>query len=166
MIRRHLLSQLSLALASAALGLSLATPALAQDTHSHGAADAHQLTLNQGQKWATDAPLRQSMTRIRALVAPRIDAAHAGKLNAAGYRQLARQTEQQIAVIVKECKLEPQADEALHIVLARMGESLEVMQGKSGAGKPIDGLLHLAETVNDYTAHFEHPGFKPIPLKH
>lgn len=51
-------------------------------------------------------------------------------------------------------------------MIARMGESLEVMSGKPSAGKPVDGLLHLAEAVNDYGAHFEHPGFKPIALRH
>lgn len=167
MKRRQFLPQITLALAGAALGLSLASPALAQGAdHSHGAADAHQLSLNNGKQWATDAPLRQSMTRIRALVAPQIDAAHAGKLRAADYQALARQTEEQIGVIVKECKLAPQADEALHIVIARMGEGLEVMNGKSATAKPVDGLLHLAEAINDYGAHFEHAGFKPIALRH
>lgn len=165
MIRRQFFRPLALALTAGALGLALNGPALAQAGHDHGHASEHQLTLNQGQKWATDAPLRKSMTSIRDLVAPQIDAAHAGKMDSAKYQTLARQTEEQIGVIVKECKLEPAADEVLHVVIARMGESLDVMSGKT-AGKKDDALAQLARAVNDYGTHFDHPGFKPIALDH
>lgn len=165
MIRRQFFQSVTLALTAGALGLALNGTALAQAGHDHGDAGAHQLTLNQGKKWATDAPLRKSMTRIRELVAPQIDAAHTGKLDAAKYKALAGQTEQQIGVIVQECKLEPAADEVLHVLIARMGESLDVMAGKTG-GKQDEALVQLARTVNDYGTHFEHPGFKPIALNH
>ena len=52
--------------AIAALALTAGLPAHAADAHSHGApaADAHAaaphaLTLNQGKRWVTDAPLRR-----------------------------------------------------------------------------------------------------------
>lgn len=165
MIRRQFFQSVSLALTAGALGLALNSPALAQAGHDHGAAGEQQLTLNQGKKWATDAPLRKSMTRIRELVAPQIDAAHAGKMDDAKYKTLAGQTEQQIGVIVKECKLEPAADEQLHVLIGRMGESMDIMSGKT-AGKKDDALVQLARTVNDYGTHFDHPGFKSIPLTH
>ncbi len=165
MIRRQFFRPLALALTAGALGMALNGPALAQAGHDHGSTGEHQLTLNQGQKWATDAPLRKSMTSIRELVAPQIDAAHAGKMDAAKYKALAGRTEEQIGVIVKECKLEPAADEVLHVVIARMGESLDVMSGKT-AGKQDEALVQLARAVNDYGTHFDHPGFKPIALDH
>lgn len=165
MIHLPFFRPIALALCAGALGMALNGPALAQAGHDHGQADGHQLVLNQGQKWATDAPLRQSMARIRELVAPQLDAAHAGKMSAARYQTLAGQTEQQIGVIVKECKLEPAADAVLHVVIARMGESLDIMSGKTGGDKE-QALVQLARTVNDYGTHFEHPGFRPIALGH
>jgi hypothetical protein len=67
----------ALVAASAASALSL--PALAETrAHDHNAAALHEATLDQGRKWATDAPLRDGMDRIRARVEPQLAAAHAG----------------------------------------------------------------------------------------
>ena len=64
----------ALVAASAASALSL--PALAETrAHDHNAAAPHEVTLDQGRKWATDAPLRDGMDRIRALVEPQTDSA-------------------------------------------------------------------------------------------
>ncbi len=85
-------SWITTSLAPAAVALAFQLPAMAQtSTHDHHTAAPHKLTLNQGQKWATDAPLRTGMSRIRGLVEPQLDAAHAGKLTPAQYRELDRQ---------------------------------------------------------------------------
>jgi hypothetical protein len=51
-----------------ALILAGALPAFAQD-HAHGTVPAQQAMLEQGSKWATDAPLRAGMEGIRERVA-------------------------------------------------------------------------------------------------
>lgn len=155
------------ALAAAGLLASLAGPALAQTAaHSHDAAAPHRLSLNQGQKWASDEALRQGMDRLRGLVAPRLRDAHAGKLTAVQYRELATQVETEVGGIVAACKLEPKADAMLHLVIADLGQGTDVMAGKNAKLKPAQGLVHVARAVNAYGAHFEHPGFKPIPNLH
>ena len=65
--------------AIAALALTAGLPAHAADAHSHGAPAAdvhaaapHALTLNQGKRWVTDAPLRRHMGDIRALVSDKL----------------------------------------------------------------------------------------------
>ena len=83
------------------IAAALSAPALAQTAaHDHSAAAPHKLTLNQGRKWTTDEPLRAGMGRIRSLVEPRLDAAHAGKLTPAQYRELAAQVETEVGGIV------------------------------------------------------------------
>lgn len=142
-------------------------PALAQTTaHSHEAATPHKLTLNQGHKWATDAPLRAGMDHIRSLVEPKLGAAHAGKLTPAQYRELATQVETEVGAIVANCKLEPEADAMLHLVIADIGAGTDTMAGKDAKARPAHGLVKVAQAVNQYGSHFDHPGFKPIRSVH
>ena len=155
------------AIAAAAMVLALGRPALSQTAaHDHGAAAPHELTLNQGRKWATDAPLRAGMARIRGLVEPRIGAAHAGKLTPVQYRELATQVETEVGGIVANCKLEPKADAMLHLVIADIGAGTDTMAGKNAAAAPAAGLTEVARAVNRYGSHFDDPGFKPIRIVH
>jgi hypothetical protein len=142
-------------------------PVLAQTTsHSHDAASTHRLALNHGRKWATDEPLRAGMDRIRGLVEPQLGAAHAGKLTAAQYRELATQVETEVAGIVANCKLEPKADAMLHLVIADIGAGTDTMASKDSLAGPAFGLVKVAQAVNQYGSHFDHPGFKPIRNVH
>jgi uncharacterized protein with PIN domain len=153
--------------AAAALALALSAAALAQTAaHDHGAAAPHKLTLNQGHKWATDAPLRAGMGRIRGLVEPQLAAAHAGRLTPAQYRELATRIETEVGGIVANCKLEPKADAMLHLVIADIGAGTDAMAGKDATARPALGLVEVARAVNQYGSHFDHPGFKPIPNVH
>ena len=159
------LHRLATALAATALVATLTTfaaaPAQAQ-SHSHDASAPAKLSLNQGRKWATDAPLRDGMGRIRALVEPQLAAAHAGKLSQAQYTALAGQVEAEVGGIVANCKLEPKADAVLHIVIGEIGAGTDAMAGKDAKQRPAQGLVQVAKAVNGYAGHFDHPGFKPI----
>ena len=153
--------------AAAVLGVALAGPARAQAAgHYHPADAPPRLSLNQGSKWGTDEPLRAGMGRIRGLVEPRIATAHAGKLRPAEYRELAGRVENEVATIVANCKLEPEADAMLHLVIADIGAGTDAMAGKDAKARPALGLVKVAQAVNQYGSHFDHPGFKPIRNVH
>ncbi len=156
-------NKLTTAVAVAAMAAALGTSVLAQTaTHDHGAAVPHKLALNQGRKWATDEALRVGMDRIRGLVEAQLGAAHAGKLTRAQYRELAAQVETEVGGIVANCKLEPKADAMLHLVIADIGAGTDAMAGKDTKTRPALGLVKVAQAVNQYGSHFDHPGFKPI----
>lgn len=160
-------SKRTLLLATLMAAFTLAAPVHAQTAaHDHDHASSHALTLNQGAKWATDAPLRDGMTRIREQVAPQVEAAHAGKLDAAQYRALAQAVETEVAGIVANCKLEPAADAVLHVVLADMTASVDAMRSDHAGGAQAAAVVKLADTLNQYESHFEHPGFQPIHATH
>ena len=160
-------TSLTAAVAAVAMAAALSAPALAQTaTHDHGAAAPHKLTLNQGRKWTTDEPLRAGMGRIRGLVEPQLGAAHAGKLTPAQYRELATQVETEVGGVVANCKLEPEADAMLHPVIADLAQGADTMAGKNPKVRPALGLVKVAQAVNQYGSHFDHPGFKPIPGVH
>lgn len=158
-----LVLSLLLATASAALSPALAAP----PAHAHderGAAP--QLRLDHGRKWAGDAPLREGMTRMRALVAPQLAAAHAGTLGAQEYAALASKLDVEVAGIVSNCRLPPQADAVLHAILSELMAGSSAMAGRTPGADRAHGLVQVATAVNTYGRYFEHKGFAPIPVGH
>ena len=152
-----------------ALPLALATgPLQAAETHGHG--HEHEppaaLTLNHGQKWATDEPLRQAMGDLRQAVAQALPEAHAGSLPEAGYDALGKQANRELAHIVENCKLEPQADAALHVILADVVAGADIAGGREAGQPRAAGVVLLAEALNRYGAYFDHPGWQDIPVPH
>ncbi len=158
---------LTTVVAAAAIAAAFNWPAWAQTVaHDHAAAAPHNLALNQGRKWATDEPLRAGMGRIRGVVEPQLGAAHAGKLTPAQYREVATKIEAEVGGIVANCKLEPKADAMLHLVIADIGAGTGTMAGKDSKSRPALGLVRVAQAVNQYGSHFDHPGFTPIRNLH
>lgn len=138
--------------------------------HAHGRAQAHdhghahdhgatKLSLNKGRKWATDEALRTGMSGMRAEIDRSLHAIHEGRLDAAGYEALAKRLEGEMAQVVANCKLAPEADAQLHLVLAQLGEGVDAM--KAGSRRE-DGAATVVQALNAYGRHFSHPGWKPI----
>jgi hypothetical protein len=146
---------------AAALGLQ--GPAFAADAHQHGHGgdESHKLQLDHGKKWTTDDPLRKGMSEIRNLVDAQHAAIHKGTLKPADYVALGESIEMQVGYVVANCKLDPNADANLHIVLEEVLEGVDAMKGKekknprTGAGKVVDAL-------NNYGKYFDHPGWKRL----
>lgn len=157
---RKLLAVAGLALGIAANGLA-AEKAAHSHEHDQGAAPAR-LTLNEGRKWATDAPLRQGMESIRKLMEASLHGIHEGKLSAAKYGELAKKVDAEAGGIVANCKLDPKADAQLHLVIADIGEGVEAMEGKAKKVKRQAGAVKVMGALEKYGAHFEHPGWKPL----
>jgi hypothetical protein len=163
-MKTRVLSQ-AVAAVFATVLLGATAPAFAADAHSHGHGAAPQkLTLDHGKKWTTDAPLRTGMQKIRDALAPQLDAIHTGKLPAAQYAALAAAIDAEIAGIVQNCKLPPEADANLHLVIAQMMEGTEAMQGKNPKAKPQTGAVKVVQALDSYAKYFDHPGWKG--LKH
>lgn len=158
-MKRKFLGML-LAGALAAGAGALGTMAMAASDHAHEqGATAHELKLNAGKKWASDEPLRQSMAKIRDAVDARLPAAHRDTLGADQYDSLGGEIEAQIGNIVRNCKLDPEADEVLHVILAGMSEANDAMRGKDATMKRRDGLVKVVGVLEQYADHFEHPGW-------
>jgi len=153
--------------AAAVLAAALSVPIqAATGVHEHDTATPHVLALNQGRKWGTDEALRAGMSRIRSLVEAQLAAARADKLTRAQYRELASQVETEVGSIVANCKLEPKADAMLHLVIADILSGTNAMAGKNPKERPAGGLVDVAQAVNAYGSHFDHPGFTPIRNVH
>ena len=129
-------------------------PAAAQHQHEAG---AHALQLDNGKKWTTDAPLRRGMTTMRDAVAAQHAAIHANKATATQYQALAGRIDGQIGYIVQNCKLAPDADAQLHVILTDVIAGSDLMKGADPA-KRRDGAVMVVEALNKYPRYFDHPG--------
>lgn len=151
------------------LALALSSPLAvlaASDAHDHGKSAPHQLELNAGKKWGTDDALRKAMSGIQTSVAQTLPAAHAGKASAADYDAFGKDVTAQVTYMVENCKLDPQADAQLHIIVADLMAGVEAAQGKHGEKKRASGVVKVAQAANAYGKHFDHAGWKAIQMPH
>ena len=149
---------------AAAVALAFAGPAFAaNDAHEHGhQAGETKLELNHGKKWQIDAPLRQGMSNIRGAVAKDVKAIHANKATPKQYEALAAKVTGEVAGIVQNCKLEPEADAQLHLVVAELLAGAEAMEGKEKGVTRRAGAERVAKALNAYGEHFDHAGWKRL----
>lgn len=137
-----------------------ALPAAAQDHAGHHAPPptATPAKPAPGKRWATDAPLRKGMAEIRAAVDALRHDEH-GHLGPAQATTLATTVETQVAYLVANCKLEPQADAALHGIIARLLQGAAALKAN-----PHDtaALATLRQALQDYPRQFDDPGWATV----
>jgi hypothetical protein len=150
---------------AAAICLTLLTtmPVMAQtsghDEHQHNDHGATGLSLNQGEKWHSDVPLRQGMQSINHAVIDAVPAFHRGALTQPNAMQLAKHINEQIEFLVQNCKLTPQADAVLHIVIA------DLLAGAAELAKQpssMQGLPRIVGALQQYPIYFDQPGWTEI----
>lgn len=164
MKRKPLLPLAAIALAALAAAATPGSLALAAADHHHHAESspaAHTLHLNAGRKWATDAPLRQSMDDINQAMRSAIPLIHQGHFSDADYAALATTLNQKVAHAIEHCKLDPKADAMLHLVIAELLAGAEIMEGKTPAPRH-DGAVRVKHALADYAKHFQHPNWKAL----
>lgn len=111
-----------------------------------------------GQRWATDAPLREAMLRIRDGVAVNATAFHDGTLSAAAAQTLAAAVEGDVQFMIANCRLAPEPDAALHALIGRLLGAAKALRTDPLS---VDGLPQLAAVLDDYGVAFDHPGWEP-----
>lgn len=152
---------LSLGLALA-LSLGAASPALTQPEErpaAHASHDRHAPPAP-GRRWATDAPLRDGMSGLRADMAVLAEAAPS---------QLAEAIDARLDFIIRNCRLPPDADAQLHRVIEGLTEASDRLRAGDGEG----GRAEAAAALGLYGELFDHPGWRaeaevgagPTPLR-
>jgi hypothetical protein len=139
------------------------------DQHAGGAShDGHAEhgpapVLAEGQRWATDEPLRAAMTRIREAVERNSAAYDQQQLQAVDAETLASAVEQDITYMVANCRLEPEPDAALHALIGRMMNAAAALRKEPMSDA---GLPQLVAVLHEYHATFDHPGWTAPPQVH
>ena len=147
-------------LVSAVLFLVIAIPLKAEtsiaDHHSHDGHAASGLSLDQGKKWKTDAPLRKGMQSINDAVMNAVPSFHHHTLKKPDAEKLARHINDQVAYLVANCKLEPKADATLHVFI---GELLSAADTLSKEPLSNQGLPAIVNVLHQYPVYFDHQGW-------
>lgn len=150
----------SLLLVTLLLGLTGAAQAAGpHEHHAHGNPPPQKLQLNAGQKWATDAPLRQAMSDINQAMATALPRIHKDQFGEADYQALAKTVSQKVADAVANCKLEAKADAMLHLVIAYLLAGAEAMASQQPEARH-DGATGVRHALQAYGKYFQHPGWK------
>ena len=144
---------------AAALASALLLPATAIAQHAgHGdhAAPAAQESGAHAPavRYASDAPLRKGMGEIRGAVAA-LDHNEHGHMNQQQALATVGIIERSIGDIVANCKLEPEADHALHGVLAKLGKGVSALKADTS---DMSALVPMREAVADYARLFDDAG--------
>lgn len=142
--------------------LALVSPAAVaverMPAHDHHPPSAG-LHLNHGQRWATDAALRQGMGGIREAVVSAVHAAAARPLTAVEANRLADAIRDQVDYLVANCRLAPEADAVLHVLIGQLLQGADALRRR-----PADeaALHRILQALKEYPAYFDHDGWKPV----
>ncbi|GMV30086.1 MAG: hypothetical protein AMXMBFR59_22110 [Rhodanobacteraceae bacterium] len=154
-------------LAAAAAGGAAAAPTEPSpaDHAAHAAHHAHEAPASPAtpaapaQRWATDAPLREGMGRVRAALDALSHDAH-GHLSPAQARERAVQVEDAISYLFANCALAPDADAALHGILAPL---LAAAQRLNRDPSDTAAVAAMRGAVMPYPLQFDDPGWVATP---
>lgn len=154
-MRSFLLHAGLLSLLLAAPAAQAVDPAHAHDHH----APAKGLHLDHGRRWATDPALRQGMSAIRDAVVAAVHADRARPLSAAEATRLADAIQGQVDFLVANCRLAPEADAVLHVLIGQMLEGAGALRRHPADDAALQRIVHALKEYPDY---FEHEGWRPV----
>jgi hypothetical protein len=126
-----------------------AAPALA---HNHAAPQPAPAS-SPVAKYPAEAALRTAMDRVRNAVEAFEHARH-GHMGAEQVRALADHLDAQVARVFKECRLEPQADASLHVLLGTLMKGSRAMRQTPTDYAPVAAM---ERAMADYARMFDDP---------
>jgi len=119
------------------------------DAHAAGHALGDVPVPDNHHPWTPDAPLMEGMSRVRAAVS----GLEAAPDEAAVARHVA-EVDEAIADMFANCRLEPEPDAALHVVLARLIAASRELQADPSATAPVAAMR---AALANYEALFDDP---------
>ena len=102
------------------------------------------------------------MANIRQAMAASWQAIHEDKLPAAKYKKLAKKLNHEVSGIVSNCKLEPQNDAQLHLILAEILAGTAAMEGKLKPTTARDGAVKVLGALENYAKYFADPNWQAL----
>ncbi len=140
-----------------ALALGFAPLAIAQHGHAAQATTAA-ATMKSTERFATDAALREGMSRIRKALD---DLRHyeMGHMPESIAKQRVEDIGSAIDYLFANCKLDAQADSALHAILVPLLDGVEAFKKNPGE---ISSVGAMRQAIADYPQRFDDPDWPPV----
>lgn len=111
--------------------------------------------------WATDAPLREAMGRMATSMEALGHYEH-GHLGAEQALVVAGNVEKDVNYMIANCKLDPDADAALHGIIAKLMQGAQALKANP-ADVSVIAPMHAAMAV--YARDFDDPAFRAQAAK-
>jgi hypothetical protein len=127
--------------------------------HHHGASE-HLPLPPPGQKWATDAPLREGMAHIRKALEQALPISQA-PISDAQATELSQAIETEVASMISHCTLPEKADATLHGLLGELLQGSEALRADADRKQ---AMLHLLVTLNRYPQLFDDPAWQALAV--
>ena len=132
-----------------------AAPGMAQSVHDAHAAHSHATQAEApapARRWATDAPLRAGMRRIRQAVQA-LDHYQHGHMDATQAANTATLIDAAVADMIATCKLKPDADAALHGLLVQFLAGAKAVRESQQA--PVKEIAKMRAALARYPQLFD-----------
>jgi hypothetical protein len=136
---------------------------IAELSHEHSPHTTIQLAPIPDTLWETDAPLREGMQRINSETAQPWLAYQQHGLTTDIANALAKSIEDDVAFMITNCKLDPEADAALHGLLTELLAGAAEIKLDPHA---VEGMPRITHALEEYPRYFLHPDWSPIQDKH
>lgn len=134
-----------------------APPADAHAQHAHDTAATP--VPPAGQRWATDAPLQDGMGRIRQAVTALEHYQH-GHLDQTQATNATRLIDAAVQDMIANCKLAPDADAALHVLIAKFVSGADAVR----SGRDVSGSIKsMQDALAQYPTQFDDPTWDVNP---
>ena len=96
------------------------------------------------------------MSAIHNHIKASLNKIHNQKMTDRDYQDLSKKIRENIDAIFANCKLTPEADAQLHIVLAGMLSANSKVSGKLSQKDKASAVMEILENYKAYLKHFEH----------
>lgn len=131
-----------------------ASPASTHEDHAaHAASAASAPAPRPAQRWATDAPLREGMARVR-IALDELRHYEMGHMPASMALERVASIEDATTYMFAHCKLAPDADAALHGILLPLLAAAQRMKKDT---RDMAAIAAMRSVVADYPRHFDDP---------
>ena len=120
----------------------------ADDRHDHAVA----LTLNNGQKWKTDAHTSENVTTLLAVAREFAGGAHTGLTD---YEVLGNELQQGLDKMIRECRMEGVDHDALHLWLEPLLVNMSELKRADNVASAAEISHTIQERLELYTQYFE-----------
>lgn len=130
-----------------------ATPVMAQHAHEHSGHDSAEQTAIPAQRWATDAPLREGMSRVHEALKV-LQHYPMGHVSEAMALDRVQQIKDAGAYMFANCKLPTKPDQALHGMLVPL---LAAAQKLEKDPSDMSQVQAMRDAIANYPRYFDDP---------
>ena len=132
------------------------SPALGHEGHQFPPSG---LMMNGEARWSTDTALRSGMNGIREAVVRTLHGAGERPMTAEEATALTDTIQNQISYMIANCKLAPQADAVLHVLLGQLLEGAAALKQNAADAAALHTIIGA---LKNYPVYFDHPDWKPV----